>query len=590
VVAFLGAAALLLAGCTEVPSHSAPEPIQSILLNTPIGSPSPPPQGASARDIVEGFLSVSAAEAGTESSAREYLTRAARSGWQDSSVTVVDSLSVGNFTPGRNKITVTGRKVGTVSEQGVYEPTSSGLLGTGSGGGDPFPFVFRIAKVRGEYRIAGLPNGLLLTAAQFADIYAQHSLEFFDLAGTHLVPDPRYTPLTDRHELADWLVNQLAAGPAQGLQGAVTSGTFPSSATGGQLSVQLAPTGGVTKIEVVGAAQLDTTGRDQLAAQLSQTLIPVVGNGLLSITDGGKAITIPTVHSAQFVATQFESSLGPPAAPAEVYYLRNGRVIDEKGRDLTGTGVDGSPYLSSVALAQSADDPNSLAVAGTVVIAGTAKLYVGTQQLGLYPTDVHGTATELSRPAWAPGRPEVWIGAGHTLYRLTVDGGVVTALHRIDLRQAGQSPSNAADQPPIDAVRISPDGSRIALVLGDPGQIYVGVIVRTAGQVRVQTLTPISPQGVAITDVAWNGPTKLLATGVLASSGDARLGETNVDGAGWSLSGMPGLPPGGPGALTVTSKALAWVSVGNTVWKQGSTWTSPDPSGQTTGYDPVYLE
>jgi hypothetical protein len=564
IVALLGAAALLLAGCTEVPSRSAPETIQPIQLNTPIGSPNPPPQGASARDIVEGFLSVSAAEAGAEGSAREYLTSAARSGWQDSNVTIVDSLSVGNFIPGRNKITVTGRQIGTVDEQGVYQ------AGASSGAGKPFAFVFRIAKVHEQYRIAGLPEGLLLTAAQFAEIYTPHALEFFDLAGTHLVPDLRYTSLDDREELADWLVNELAAGPRPELKGVVTSGTFPSSATRGQLSVQL---GDVTKIEVVGASQLDATGRDQLAAQLSRTLIGVLpdnGNGLLSITDGGKAIKIPTVHGTQF---------------AEVYYLRSGRIADETGRDLAGPGVDGTRYLSSVALAESADDPNSLAVAGTVVTAGTAKLYVGTQELGLDPTDVHGTATDLSRPAWAPGRSEVWIGAGRALYRLTVNG--VTALaHRIDL----QLPLASANDLPVEAVRISPDGSRIALVLGDPGRLYVGLIVRTAGQVRVQDLTVISPQGFAITDVAWNGPTKLLATGLLASSGDARLGETNVDGSGWSLSGLPGLPGGRPDALTVTANAFAWVSVGNTVWKQGSTWTSPDPSGLTAGYDPVYLE
>jgi hypothetical protein len=573
-VALLGAAALLLAGCTEVPSHSAPETIQPIPLNTPIGSPNPPPQGASARDIVEGFLSVSAAEAGAESSAREYLTSAARSGWQDSNVTVVDSLSVGNFIPGRNKITVTGRQIGSVDEQGVYQA---------SVGSDAF--VFRIAKVHGQYRIAGLPDGLLLTAAQFADIYTPHTLEFFDIAGAHLVPDVRYTPLTDRDELADWLVNELAGGPRPDLKGVVTSGTFPSSATRGQLSVQL---GDVTKIEVVGALQLDATGRDQLAAQLSRTLIGVVpdnGNGLLSITDGGKPITIPKVHSTQFVATQFENTIGPPSPPQEVYYLRGGRVVDENGRDLTGAGVDGTRYLSSVALAESPDNPNSLAVAGTQVIAGTARLYVGTQQLGLDPTDVHGTATALSRPAWAPGRSEVWIGADRTLYRLTVNG--VTALpHRVDLQLQGAA--NANDLP-VEAVRISPDGSRIALVLGDPGRLYVGLIIRTAGQVRLQDLTLISPQGFAITDVAWNGPTKLLATGVLASNGDARLGETNVDGSDWSLSGLPDLPDA-PDALTVVSKELAWVSVGNTVWKQGSTWTSPDPSGLTTGYDPVYLE
>ena len=67
----------------------------------------------------------------------------------------------------------------------------------------------------------------------------------------------------------------------------------------------------------------------------------------------------------------------------------------------------------------------------------------------------------------------------------------------------------------VVAVRISPDGGRVALVLTTSGssQIYVGNIVRSANQVSVNDLQPISPQGVDVTDVAWNDQLKLFATG-----------------------------------------------------------------------------
>lgn len=575
-------AALLLAGCTAVPSHSAPETIQPIQLNAP--SESPPPPGASPREIVQDFLNISAAEAGAQNSSREYLTPAARSAWQDSSATVVDSLSIGTYRPPRTTITVTGRVIGTVTDSGIYKPS---LLGAGSGGGNPYPYEFHIKKVHGQYRIDRLPDGLLLTADEFANTYTAHTLEFPDLSGTYLVPDLRYTPIpnTDqqqKEQLANWLVDQLAAGPREPeLSGAVISSGLPNPATRNQLSVQL---GSVTKIEVAGSAQLNGLGRDRLAAELSRTLLDVVGNGSLSITDGGKAIQIPEVHSNQFVATQFENAVGPPLPPPLVYYLRDGRVVDGRGQDLTGDGVDGTPYLSSVALADPADDLDKLSVAGTVGSSPSARrLYVGTQQLGLRATSVTGP---LSRPAWAPNRPEVWIGDGKVLYRLTVSA-VTEVPHRVDL------PSADNDQP-IEAVRISPDGSRLALVLGNSrlgsGGLYEGAIVRTAGQVRVQDLFLISPQQVVITDVAWIDPTKLLATGYLKGSGDARLCETNVDGSGWVLSGVPGLPEG-PVNLTATAHELAWVEADHAVWEQGSSlWVSPGPTGQTPGYAPVYLE
>jgi hypothetical protein len=184
----------------------------------------------------------------------------------------------------------------------------------------------------------------------------------------------------------------------------------------------------------------------------------------------------------------------------------------------------------------------------------------------------------------------VWIGAGHTLYRVTVIG-------KAALRHAVPLPS-AANGAPITAVRISPEGSRIALILGQSGQtqLWEGVIVRTAGQVRVDDITAISPPGVVITDVAWDDPLKLFAIGYLKRGFDAKVCETNVDGSGWTLSGVPGLPgPDGPDALTITANQLAWVSVHNTVWKQSGdsdTWESPSGTGidQVPGSNPVYLE
>jgi hypothetical protein len=99
---------------------------------------------------------------------------------------------------------------------------------------------------------------------------------------------------------------------------------------------------------------------------------------------------------------------------------------------------------------------------------------------------------------------------------------------------------------------------------------------------------------VAITDVAWNGPLKLFALGFLRSNGDSKVCETNVDGSGWTIDGLPGLPDGGPDALTITANALAWVEVNHTVWKQGgsTTWVSPSGigTGQVPGSNPVYLE
>ena len=62
----------------------------------------------------------------------------------------------------------------------------------------------------------------------------------------------------------------------------------------------------------------------------------------------------------------------------------------------------------------------------------------------------------------------------------------------------------------VVAVRISPDGARVALVIASAGgsapisQIWVGIIARAAQSVQVTGLHQISPPDVRVTDVGWN--------------------------------------------------------------------------------------
>jgi hypothetical protein len=138
-------------------------------------------------------------------------------------------------------------------------------------------------------------------------------------------------------------------------------------------------------------------------------------------------------------------------------------------------------------------------------------------------------------------------------------------------------------------------GSRIAVVIGTIGganQLYVGAVIRTAGQVRVDlSAAPISPGGISVDDVAWIEPLSFIAIGNLVGSNDPRIFTANVDGSLWNNSSIGNLPSQ-PDSVTVEAGDLAWVSANGTVWYQsgGRHWTSPGRTGQTFGYAPVYLE
>jgi hypothetical protein len=244
-----------------------------------------------------------------------------------------------------------------------------------------------------------------------------------------------------------------------------------------------------------------------------------------------------------------------------------------------GTGQD---QLTSVALASRAGSKDLL-VAGVSGPVTDSRLLVGTDRAGLRPTTLHG---RLSRPSWAPNLDEVWVGDGSRVYRVARGG------RPTEVPVSGPGPLTGR----VRALRFSPDGSRVALVLsasgGGSAQVWVGLVVRNGAQaqVRVDSLEPISPQGIVVTDVAWNDQLKLFTIGTVPGTGEGHVYEVQVDGSLWTpRSGTEDLP-GPPDSITVTQDAPAWVSVGGTVWAQsGGSWASPN--GRTAfGTNPVYVE
>ena len=571
----LAAAALVLAGCSGVPTSSTPRTVEPIAVAE--GTPTTqlgPPQGADARTIVQDFLTVNAADPVTHATARKYLAPDARTKWSDATATIISNQSVSVFQKGQ--VTVSGRVVGTLNSAGVFSPS---LRGTGDGG--PLTtFTYRLARVDGQYRVTALADGLLLTTDQFTAQYRQRALYFFDSAHRYLVPDTRWSALSG-NDLATWLMAQLAAGPTTDLRDALSTDTLPVQAT----SRRITATGNnPVRVEVPGASQLDGTSLRRLAAEISATVTDPSSSEPVVITDGGSPVPMPDTSGPAFTAVELYASFTPAQPAADVFFLRNGDVVRDDGKTLDGKLRDSPFFLSAIAVSRPSAGP-ALAVAG--VTADDTRLVLGTETAGYRRVALRG---ELSRPTWAPGLaggapPEVWIGADDKLERITVKGNQGTPTQ--------VSVPTAAGGGRIIAVRLSPEGSRIAIVIGSvsgAGQLYVGTVARTAGQVRVD-LQAISPDGVTVDDVAWLGTQKLIAVGSLRGTGEPRIFETNVDGSYWTGRTIGSTLPGPPDSITVAIGQLAWVSVNDTVWQQlGRNWTSPGPSNQTPGDKPVYLE
>ncbi len=540
----------------------------------------PPPvvcvqQGSAPRNIVSAFLNCSGKNDPNHNGARQFLTPEERPRWSDSSVTIIDFATPSNFS--HHHIVVSGREIGTIDDNGDYTPA---LRGDGTGTGGPvIKQSIGLRKVQGKWRISSLSRqGLLIDASQF-QLYQQRALYFFDASNQHLVPDPRYSQLSAPGELANWLITGLGEAPRGGLQSGLQS-AFPNLTATNKAPTHLSSDGKLIKIDIPGAAQFPASTLDRLAAQIAQTLSQVSQIEGIEITDGTTPVRIPsgqngTIFNLSNLSSRFGVNVSE-AAP-DLYYVHGGGVYDILGQRLRGRVGNGSYELTSVALRPESVGSTNLLVAG---VRGSTHQYldVGTPAQ-LFPTKLSG---DLSRPAWAPNVPEVWVGSGQHLFRVSWPSRTVRAVP-VDVPEGVASGT-------IIAVRLSPDGSRVAMVLRSnarphTSQIYVGGIVRTGSDVRVTNLTPISPQAVTVNDVAWNDQLKLFVIGTNLITHTWGLWEVQADGSLWTLRSNVGLPQA-PDSLTVASGSVAVVAAGKTVWRQQAGSWSPLGADETHGHQP----
>jgi hypothetical protein len=570
----LALALLVLTGCTGIPTSSAPQVVRTVSrapAATAAQTHLAPLPGDGPSQVVNGFINAGVDPNAEHSAARQFLTDNAARRWQDNQTVILSELNVGDpaisgsaDSLGEQTATVrvTGRRIGQLDSGGIFSPTLKGM-----GTGDEEPFDFRLIKpAGGQWRIDQLQSGVLIKSTDFGDDYHQRAL-YFDVPQLRIVvPDLRYTPLTGP-AMASWLVAQLIAGPRPELSQSVTNEVPDQTKLP---SVQL---GNPTVVEMPGSSQLDIQDRNGLAAQLAYTLEQVPGQ--LELTDSGKPVQIPAASGTEFSVLNFTSAT--PQSGGQLYFLRGGAVIDGS-KDAPLSDILGQPTrnFSSVAMRQgSGQSPQA---AG---LTGASQLQIGSAQ-GLTATRLPQPAT--SRPEWRPNSDDVWIGAGSRIYRAVAGG----AAQPVSLTsQVGALPTG-----PITAVRFSSDGARVALAISGPngvGSAWVGSVVTSLSDVRVDSLEPLTPSALSVTDLSWEGSTQLL---LVAAEPGAEPRVWKVYSDGWKLDGLSATnPPGQLTTITAADGAPPVVSAGGFIWQYtDDAWTSisTDTSAPVPGIKPVY--
>jgi hypothetical protein len=564
------AATLLLTGCASIPTsgtvHSAEQAAgsDSAIQQDVQFYPEPPADGASAEQIVRGFLDASGAVepavAGQPdfATARKYLAPDDQTKWQpgneiqiyDGSPQLASPRTVTSHSDEQIDFEVV--PAGTIDSRGTYTSASSG--------NDVKHYTFDLVKVKGQRRIDRPPPLLLISKSNFDREYESLNLYFFDPSSKFLVPDPIY--LAKRADRATLLVRGLLQGPSVWLSSAV----IPAFPTGVELTKRgVRVVGGQAVVDLTkpaGQANMDQLNR--LATQLVRTLAQLQVSSV-TITVEGKPSALSDLEVDKVVT--------PPPEP-DAYGLRDGALYA-----LPSIGADDARAPEKIAgrlgsqikLADFAVQPGS-GPGTTATIAGIdqtkTKLYIAKGVLD--PEQVKMPARRLESPTWdRAGR--LWV----------IDqrrGGSAIVLVDTELRsQEISAPGIAGRSLTVRAIAVSEDGTRLALVTEDPegrSEAQIATVTRTGDVLSLQRLRPLVPGLSSTEGIAWRGPAELVILGT-EQSGQLQPYLVSVDGSQLAPQGTVENP------LSVTATRNRPILVGTRskeLWEQsgGGTWERVD--------------
>ena len=498
--------AAALAGCAGIPTSGSVRQGRPLQLErqdvvVPFIAEGPV-AGATAVQVVQGFLRASADFRGDHKVAREYLTGGAAQRWRPAAGTIVHD---GGAPPGVEEGD-DGTVVAQVTEVARIDPEGSFRRTPGS---PDLTRTFRLEREDGEWRIAELDDGLVLSQLDVDQTFRQVSLYFLSPSRNSLVPDTVLVP--ELPGLTTKVVSRLLRGPTSDLRGAVLT-AFPQ---GTQLEVQAVPVSdGVATVSLDDAVlSADPDAREQMSAQIVWTL-KQLGSQInrVRITAGGDdpfVQGVPQDQDANSWLTYDPDGFGGSPSLYAVRGSQVGRIIEGTFQPLTGPAGIGDVPVRTPAVSLDTTELAAVSPDGTVLSTGRIAAD------GTFSPVLAGG--DLSQPSWDP-LGNLWVVDRSTGRLLLLPGGAAPALVVEVPRLAGAGR--------LSQVVVSRDGARVAMVYGRgrAARLTLGSVTgiedlepdaTDTPRVAVRGLREILPQVRGVRDVAWTDATTVTVLGSL---------------------------------------------------------------------------
>ncbi|KRF04260.1 hypothetical protein ASH00_14210 [Arthrobacter sp. Soil782] len=468
----------LLSACSSIPKAG---PIGTIEATAEdelgprfVNDPPPPREGASAAEILDGFLFAGIGVSDNYSVARSFLTPALAETWEpEEEITIYRSDFKISSTPTEGELQLQLEVAAYIDESGIRRNVAAGTTES---------ITVQLEQVQGQWRVAEIPSGIMISAADAEAFLQPHELYFYSSSYQYWVPDVRW--FVNRQGIATNIVQSLIDGPAPYLQGAVTS-AFPENAA---LAVESVPIESGTA--TIDFTQDILTAADNLRRQQMEQQLRVTLTGL------------NTVNSVELRAGQpIDIDIDPdlvlpkqdPAVPSQQIVISDNELAFFQGGQLTTE--DGVPSVSEfdpVDPAMSYDTRNFAFLNGD----RTELMATG---LGQNVRTVV-TGSNLTHPSYDPAN---WIwtagtAGGRSYVRAVPPGG--SAGNAIEVLTAWLGNRT------ISEIRISRDGARALIVAQQSGksQLLLSGVSRSEDGVPQALSDPISlnPTG-AIDTAKW---------------------------------------------------------------------------------------
>ncbi|PVZ14890.1 LpqB family beta-propeller domain-containing protein [Actinomycetospora cinnamomea] len=588
-VVLLVVLALVLGGCASVPGSSDVTVLRRVGDAAEPTAPPGPARDAGPLETVRGWVLASGAAAERHRAARAFLTPAAAGTWDDgarpSVVTdQVDTVFADRPVPvGQAAVRIRATALGVLTPEGVFEA-----------GPRPIEFTVGLVEQNGQWRISSLPPGTIVRRSDLRANTRPVRAWFLDPQRGEPVSDPRYLGTSPARSVATRTMQFLLAGPSAALAGAAVS-ALPAG-SGLRSDVVLTPEG-TAVVDLARTGPLDEARRRGVARQVTLTLAGIGVSRVRLLVDGEPLFAAtPEVTVTEALAglppevarrpdLPVEPIVGGPGdSEAPVLVADQGLLRLLSGEPAGGPAGRGSYRVQSA----SASPQGDVAVVAEERSGGTtpsgeprparARLLTGPSGSELADSGIEGRA--LARPSWTPDGSEVWsVVDGTTVVRAGREG-ASGPVRPLPVDASGLAAAGVTETPgsagPLAALRLSPDGARVALVAG--GRVLVAAVARdSAGGTRLSSVTALRPDSLdQVLDVGWTRTDQLVAVGNRA---DRPVTLVSVDGLDLDSLSSTNLTPPVTAVAARPGRPLV-------VADQSGTWTLPltgDGSGGSGG-------